>query len=158
MRVFDPPENQMPFTKYGKAFCMSIVDSFRKRRHDYVAVFSTMFCIVIPALSVIASFFWYLQWNQYSIVLGDKSNHVPVFHVTQMLYFLLFAMVPFHLSMLSERGIDMAVDMMLWSWKTVLGAVVVIILAVAFCSLKVPSKAFFLPVLWKSILPSLRSR
>ena len=49
-----------------------------------------------------------------------------------------------HLSMLSERGIDMAVDMMLWSWKTVLGAVVVIILAVAFCSLKLPSKFYFL--------------
>ena len=134
IRVFDPTENQLPFTKYGKAFCMSIVDSYKKRRHDYVAAISTMFCIVIPALSVIASFFWYLKWNQYSIVLGDKSNHVPVFHVTQILYFLLFAMAPFHLSMLSERGIDMTVDMMLWSWKTVVGAVVVIILVVAFCT------------------------
>ncbi|KAK7694275.1 hypothetical protein QCA50_001456 [Cerrena zonata] len=44
----------------------------------------------IPYSLVVAGFAAFVVWNG-GIVLGDKSNHVPVFHIPQMYYFLGFS-------------------------------------------------------------------
>lgn len=45
---------------------------------------------LIPYTFVLAAFGTFIAWNG-GIVLGDKANHVPSFHITQMYYFFAFA-------------------------------------------------------------------
>ncbi|RPD58361.1 glucosyltransferase [Lentinus tigrinus ALCF2SS1-6] len=45
---------------------------------------------LVPYALVIAAFGVFVAWNG-GIVLGDKSNHIPVFHVPQLYYFVGFA-------------------------------------------------------------------
>ncbi|KAH7927410.1 glycosyltransferase family 59 protein [Leucogyrophana mollusca] len=44
----------------------------------------------VPYALVLAAFGGFVKWNG-GIVLGDKSNHVPAFHVPQLYYFISFA-------------------------------------------------------------------
>ncbi|KAH7915149.1 glycosyltransferase family 59 protein [Hygrophoropsis aurantiaca] len=44
----------------------------------------------VPYTLVFAAFGVFLRWNG-GIVLGDKSNHIPAFHVPQLYYFISFA-------------------------------------------------------------------
>jgi len=44
----------------------------------------------MPYASVMALFAAFVKWNG-GIVLGDKSNHIPVLHVPQLYYFLAFS-------------------------------------------------------------------
>jgi len=44
----------------------------------------------VPYALVVAGFLGFVIWNG-GIVLGDKSNHVPAFHVPQLYYFVAFA-------------------------------------------------------------------
>ena len=46
--------------------------------------------IVIGNLWVIFVFIYCWIQNDYAVVLGDRSNHVPVIHTSQLLYFVLF--------------------------------------------------------------------
>ncbi|EIW86477.1 glycosyltransferase family 59 protein [Coniophora puteana RWD-64-598 SS2] len=47
---------------------------------------------LVPYTFVLALFGAFVWWNG-GIVLGDKSNHVPVFHVPQLFYFVAFSTV-----------------------------------------------------------------
>ena len=59
------------------------------------------FLALMPIVAVLSSFFVFLRWNNYHIVLGDQSNHTPVFHAPQIFYFVAFTLIPtFHLDLL----------------------------------------------------------
>ncbi|KAI0932633.1 hypothetical protein AcW1_000301 [Taiwanofungus camphoratus] len=47
---------------------------------------------IVPYALVVAGFGVFIVWNG-GIVLGDKSNHVPVFHIPQLYYFVGFATI-----------------------------------------------------------------
>ena len=59
------------------------------------------FLALLPIVAVLSSFLLFLRWNNYHIVLGDQSNHTPVFHAPQIFYFVAFTLIPtFHLDLL----------------------------------------------------------
>lgn len=46
--------------------------------------------VSLPYLGLLAGFMGFVRWNG-GIVLGDRSNHVPVLHVVQLFYFVAFS-------------------------------------------------------------------
>lgn len=52
--------------------------------------FTKAITMALPYLSLLAGFMGFVQWNG-GIVLGDRSNHVPVLHVVQLFYFVAFS-------------------------------------------------------------------
>ena len=90
---------------------------------------------LVPPVAVIAAFAAFLKWNDMSIVLGDKEHHVPVFHVPQLYYFVLYVMLPFNFSMVSEHGVMNIVNaMMSISLKTMLLTFLFIVWTIHTCT------------------------
>ncbi|KAG0027264.1 hypothetical protein BGZ82_009069 [Podila clonocystis] len=52
--------------------------------------FTKTVTVSLPYLGLLAGFVGFVRWNG-GIVLGDRSNHVPVLHVVQLLYFVAFS-------------------------------------------------------------------
>lgn len=52
---------------------------------------------------VVVAFIYCFVQNEYAVVLGDKSNHVPMIHTTQLLYFILYTS-----TMLSTQWFDVS--------------------------------------------------
>ncbi|KAF9571987.1 glucosyltransferase [Mortierella alpina] len=50
----------------------------------------TVITMAMPNLGLLAGFVAFVKWNG-GIVLGDKSNHVPITHVVQLFYFAVFS-------------------------------------------------------------------
>ncbi|GJJ76731.1 alpha-1,2-glucosyltransferase [Entomortierella parvispora] len=50
----------------------------------------TVLVVAIPYLGLLGGFVAFVRWNG-GIVLGDRSNHVPVMHVVQLFYFAVFS-------------------------------------------------------------------
>ncbi|RPA89181.1 hypothetical protein L873DRAFT_1784315 [Choiromyces venosus 120613-1] len=53
----------------------------------------TLVSSTLPYLAVIISFVVFIIWNDFSIVLGDKSAHQPTLHLPQIFYFTLFTTI-----------------------------------------------------------------
>lgn len=81
---------------------LSTVDPFKINNFKQIVngiiykmnVIVEIFEIFIP---IIIGFIGFLIYNEGSVVLGDKTNHIPVFHPTQILYFILFASIPYYI-------------------------------------------------------------
>ncbi|TFK76758.1 glucosyltransferase [Pluteus cervinus] len=56
------------------------------------AILPDILPLFIPYASVLALFGAFVVWNG-GIVLGDKANHVPAFHIPQLYYFLAFSTI-----------------------------------------------------------------
>ncbi|KAF9213903.1 glucosyltransferase [Podila verticillata] len=52
--------------------------------------FPKAIAMALPYLGLLAGFVGFVRWNG-GIVLGDRSNHVPVLHVVQLFYFVAFS-------------------------------------------------------------------
>ncbi|KAG0320966.1 glucosyltransferase [Podila horticola] len=52
--------------------------------------FTKTVTVSLPYLGLLAGFMGFVRWNG-GIVLGDRSNHVPVLHVVQLFYFVAFS-------------------------------------------------------------------
>ncbi|KAG0353341.1 glucosyltransferase [Podila minutissima] len=52
--------------------------------------FTKTVAVSLPYLGLLAGFVSFVRWNG-GIVLGDRSNHVPVLHVVQLFYFVAFS-------------------------------------------------------------------
>ncbi|KAF9399002.1 glucosyltransferase [Mortierella sp. AD011] len=50
----------------------------------------TAVAMAIPYLGLLAGFSAFIKWNG-GIVLGDRSNHVPIMHIVQLFYFAAFS-------------------------------------------------------------------
>ncbi|KAK7468591.1 glucosyltransferase [Stygiomarasmius scandens] len=79
-KLHDPPAAQAGFGDLWKS-----VKSLPSVLGDILPAF-------VPYAIVLAAFGAFVVWNG-GIVLGDKSNHVPVMHIPQMYYFLAFSTV-----------------------------------------------------------------
>ncbi|KAF5374744.1 hypothetical protein D9758_000109 [Tetrapyrgos nigripes] len=77
-RLHDPPAEQAGFSDLVK----SILSAPR--------VLGDILPSFVPYTIVLAAFGAFIVWNG-GIVLGDKSNHVPVLHIPQMYYFVAFS-------------------------------------------------------------------
>ncbi|KAI9293119.1 hypothetical protein K502DRAFT_338170 [Neoconidiobolus thromboides FSU 785] len=65
------------------------------------------FNVILPYSLILFSFASFILWNK-GIVLGDKSNHIPTLHFTQLFYFLTFTSTllwPYLLTSLSMSSI-----------------------------------------------------
>ncbi|CEH16891.1 Alpha-1,2 glucosyltransferase/transcriptional activator [Ceraceosorus bombacis] len=60
--------------------------------------------IVAPYIPIFMLFVAFLLWNDLSIVLGDKSNHIATLHFAQLSYFLGFSLFFGWPAMLSQAG------------------------------------------------------
>jgi alpha-1,2-glucosyltransferase len=56
----------------------------------------------LPFLLLAGAFFAFLVWNK-GIVVGDRSNHIAILHVPQMLYFCLFTLAHLAPSLITQR-------------------------------------------------------
>ena len=79
------------------------IPSTRSLFHDLISIPRLISLSIIPYSIVFALFALFVVWNG-GIVLGDKSNHIPVLHIPQLYYFLAFATF-FGFPVLFSRGI-----------------------------------------------------
>ncbi|KIK70426.1 glycosyltransferase family 59 protein [Collybiopsis luxurians FD-317 M1] len=77
-KLHDPPAEQS-----------SIVDLYKSVR-SLPGILPDILPAFVPYALVLAAFASFVVWNG-GIVLGDKSNHVPVLHVPQLYYFFTFS-------------------------------------------------------------------
>ncbi|KAF9973965.1 glucosyltransferase [Actinomortierella ambigua] len=82
-RGFDPLANSVSFPMGVLTAIAGFVQALLRHLGSTVVT-------SVPYLGLLAGFGAFIRWNG-GIVLGDRSNHVPHFHLVQLLYFVAFS-------------------------------------------------------------------
>lgn len=69
---------------------LQIINALFRFVKALLSKFPKAIAMASPYLGLLAGFMGFVLWNG-GIVLGDRSNHVPVLHVVQLFYFVAFS-------------------------------------------------------------------
>lgn len=78
------------------------INNFKLLLNGIIKRMNVIIQIIEVFIPLIVSFIVFLLYNGGSVVVGDKTNHIPVFHPTQMLYFILFLSIPYYVRYLTN--------------------------------------------------------